>query len=169
MNRQSCVFAAVAFAAVVLAGCGTDTPAQLPSPTPATALPPTAAAPPAERTQRSAPISHKAVVDTLRSAGLLAHLDTFLAINTEEGIEFATDDGTKPGVVVTLKLSGGRWTAWFSVGSPVQMILDSGNTYIIEGDELHFTHPPDETATYRWSVQGDVLRLAWVTGRPAVY
>ena len=169
MNRLYCGLAAITFAAVVLAGCGADTTAQPAAPTPATAAPPTAAGPAVEGTWRSDPITRTAVLDSLRSAGLLAHLDAFLAVNTDERIEFATDDGTKPGVVVTLKLSGARWNAWSSLDSPVQKILDTGNTYTIDGDKLHYTHPPNETVTYRWSEQGDVLRMAWVTGETVLY
>ena len=157
-RRHAGVIVLILSLASWLAGCGDDGRPEQPTDSPATAE-----ASPVEGTWRTEPISEQAIVDTLTDAGLAEWIDDFFAVAADDGLQYASDDGTRPGMTVTLTLLAGQWTATFSVGDVVdQNPLDTGGTYQVDGDVITHTHP-NEVASYRWTVENDRLNLSFVS------
>ncbi len=147
---------------VALTGCGDDveTPSGGTSPSsassPPTATPtPTPTATPTPTTElegswQAGPLSLEETEATVRRHGLGRHLAAY-----RKNAPFSDD------TLLTLTIENGAWDLYGeSNGGPPQPI-DYDAEYEIEGDTVVFHHS-DGSNTYRWSVDGDTLRLEFV-------
>jgi hypothetical protein len=124
------------------------------------------AAPAFEGTWVSDPISREDAAATLEGDGMPGQVDAFLAFMDGPGdTAFPPDGGTGNGVVISLELQAGQWTALYSIdGSPFET-LDTGGTYVTNGaDTLEYTNLGAQVTTLGWTVTDDVLEFEWLSG-----
>lgn len=114
----------------------------------------------------SDPISREDATATLEADGMADQVAGFFAFMDAAGdTPFPPDGGTGNGVVISLELQAGQWTALYSVdGSPFET-LDTGGTYVVNGpDTLEYTNLGAQVTTLGWTVTNDVLEFEWLSG-----
>jgi hypothetical protein len=119
-----------------------------------------------EGTWLSDPISREDAAATLEADGMPDQVDAFLAFMDGAGdTPFPPDGGTGNGVVISLELQAGQWTALYSVDDSPFKTLDTGGTYVTNGpDTLEYTNLGAQVTTFGWTVTDDVLELEWLSG-----
>ncbi len=119
-----------------------------------------------EGTWLSDPISREDAAGTLEADGMPDTVDGFLTfMDGAGGVAFPADAGAGKGVVISLELEAGQWTALFSIdGSPFET-LDTGGTYVTNGpDTLEYTNLGAQVTTLGWTVEDDALAFEWLSG-----
>ncbi len=87
----------------------------------------------------------------LQAAGLQEYAQAFLNV-----FEFGDEN------VFTLRISGGRWVLYWARDGGLAREDDSG-AYAIDGDTVTIRHNGGGTDTHQWSVNGDTLRITYVS------
>jgi hypothetical protein len=156
-----------------LTACGdgeSPAAAEVPAPSGSTkATEPSSASAPAnafEGTWVSDPISREAAAETLNADGMPKAVKAFLAFMDGPGdVAFPADGGTGEGVVISLELQAGQWTALYSVDGSQFETLDTGGTYVTNGpDTLEYTNLGAQVTTLGWTVEDGALEFEWLSG-----
>lgn len=87
---------------------------------------------------------------TLRESGLGKWVDRF---------ERVAPISEKTSLV--LQLNDGRWDLYGEPDGGPRQEIDFDAEFVVTGNRLEVSHENDSN-TYRWSVEGDVLRLTWL-------
>lgn len=146
--------AAATLVVAALVGCGLDAPAgqarstSVPAPSQSTLPSPGS---PVEGTWKTDPFGRTAIATTLTAAGLGQHIEQFFKV-----------DETRDGMVITVRIEAGQWTAYRAVGNDAPTVNDRG-TYTLEGSTLLYRPNAGGLNTYRWSVTGNQLTLTFVS------
>ena len=119
-----------------------------------------------EGTWVSDPISREDAAETLEADGMPDKVDEFFAfMDPAADPAFPADGGTGNGVVISLELQAGQWTALYSVDDSPFKTLDTGGTYVTNGpDTLEYTNLGAQVTTLGWAVQNDALEFEWLSG-----
>jgi hypothetical protein len=139
---------------IALAGCGSDDESE---PTgsaiessPTTTASTSADASPLEGTWETDPIHVADMEVTLREAGLGEHIAEF-----EQNAPIS-------GVPTALILDvGDEWDLYGHGQGESRKEIDYNAEYVVEGNEVVVNHS-EGSNTFRWSVNGDVLKLTWL-------
>ena len=154
--RARCRWAVVAVAAtlMLLVGCGSDDPegssGKPESPTRTAPASTPAAAAELEGSWHAGPISLEDTEATLRRHGLARYVEDY-----RKNAPFAGD------TMLSLTIENGAWDLYGESGGGRPEPIDYDAEYEIDGDTVVFHHS-DGSNTYRWSVDGDTLRLEFV-------
>ncbi len=147
---------AVATTSMVLVGCGSDdstsateTPSDTATPSATAAAPASeaSAASPLEGSWQTGRISLEETEATVRRHGLGRWVEAY-----RNNAPFSAD------TVLTLTIEDGAWDLYGKAKRGQSEPIDYDAEYEIDGDTVVFHHS-DGSNTYRWEVDGDVLRL----------
>lgn len=156
------ILAAIALLMAVV-GCGTQTTDALPSAEPTVpvtqAQEPSAVSSmdvpsPLEGSWRSEAVALPDMEETLRTAGLHEWLQPFRALPDDE-----IPHGSN---VFILTIQDGRWDLDRIRDGGTANPIDYGHAYEIDGDTVTVNLGEGRFNRYRWTVEGDVLRLEWL-------
>jgi hypothetical protein len=150
IGRVRSLIALLAVPAMLLVGCGSDTP----EPPAATTKAP--AASPLEGTWRTGSVSPRDTEATLRRQGFGKFVKDYRA-----NAPFSTD------TVLELSIEDGQWNLYGETEEGREPI-DYDAEYEIDGDTVTFHHS-DGSNTHRWTVDGERLSLEFVKGTMPPY
>jgi hypothetical protein len=140
---QRAVVVLVASISMLLVGCGSEDRASTP------AAPEAPVESPLEGTWRTGPVSVRDAEATLRRHGLAEWIEDFRRTPPFSGV-----------MVLDLSIDDGQWNLYGESRGRREPI-DYDAEYEIDGDTVVFHHS-DGSTTYRWSVAGEALSLAFV-------
>lgn len=139
---------------IALAGCGSgdesETKGSAAESSPTTTASNSAGASALEGTWETDPISVADMEDTLREAGLGEHV-----------AEFEQNAPISEVPTALILVVGDDWDLYGKGKGEPRKKIDYDAEYEVEGDEVVVVHS-EGSNTFRWSVNGDVLKLTWL-------
>ena len=151
MGRIACYLVG---SVIALAGCGSDdesdTTGSAPESSPTTTASTSADASALDGTWETDPVTVADMGDTLREAGLGEHI-----------AKFEQNAPTSDAPTTLLLEVKGDWDLSGQTQGEKTADIDYDAEYRVEGDEVEVIHS-EGSNTFRWSVNGDVLKLTWL-------
>jgi hypothetical protein len=145
--------------AALLVGCGADGAAE-PTPSPPSPSVNASASSPSgdeasalEGTWETGTVAERDIEKTLREAGLEKWIEPLRALPASAP---PTDSN-----VFALEIHAGAWNLYWEPDGGAGEPIDFDSRYKVDGNTVVVSHEGDSN-TYRWSVDGDTLRLTWV-------
>ena len=139
---------------IALAGCGSDdeseTRGSAAESSPTTTASTSADASALEGTWETDPIRVADMEDTLREAGIGEHI-----------AEFKQNAPISEVPTVLILDIGDEWDLYGHGQGESRKEIDYNAKYVVEGNEVVVNHSQGSN-TFRWSVNGDVLKLTWL-------